>query len=79
MKKTLTAILSIVLTGCGGSSSEADSSPQQVTNNIPSLSGQFSLETKAMSSATLSLSMQDNDNDSLTLTISEQPDWLTLT
>ena len=78
MKKILITALAVALTGCGGSSSETNSTQQQVTNNIPTLSGQLSLDTKAMSSASLILNMLDDDNDALTLTIAEQPDWLTL-
>lgn len=78
MKKILITALAVALTGCGGSSSETNSTQQQVTNNTPTLSGQLSLDTKAMSSASLILNMLDDDNDALTLTITEQPDWLTL-
>lgn len=79
MKKLLITTLSLVLAGCGGGSSDDSTQQQEATNNPPSLVGQLTLETKAMSSASFTLDMKDDDNDTLTLAIANQPEWLTLT
>ncbi|MDF2177464.1 hypothetical protein P2G88_04290 [Aliiglaciecola sp. CAU 1673] len=69
-------LLATLLYGCGGGSSSNDTSTPSTPNSAPTLSGLFSLNTKARVEGLLVIDAKDSDGDNLSVSFTEKPDWL---
>lgn len=77
MKYPMTLVTLLLLSGCGGGGDNTQTTEVVKTNTAPTMTGTFSVNSKAETMTSAAFDLIDAENDTITVTIANQPNWLT--